>query len=65
MQFSTVQRMSVSDFDLVLKDAERRRAYQIVDVREPNELGLCHIPGEDILNLPLSAAGTWSQQVCA
>lgn len=63
MLFSTVVQMSVSEFDAVLKDADARQKYQIVDVREPNELDLSCIPGDDIVNLPLSTAGTWSRQV--
>ena len=37
--------------------------YQIVDVREPNELSTSSIEGADIINLPLSTAGEWSDDV--
>ena len=37
--------------------------YQIVDVREPNELAAASIEGVDIINLPLRTAGEWYDDV--
>eukprot|EP00388_Colpodella_angusta_P024876 GDKK01000648.1.p1 GENE.GDKK01000648.1~~GDKK01000648.1.p1 ORF type:complete len:121 (-),score=10.43 GDKK01000648.1:136-498(-) len=57
-----VQRMSVEQFAGILK-SDKRSEYQIIDVRETLELHHARIPGDDIINLPLSNSNTWSQQV--
>ena len=50
-------------FGEILTATDTRRLYQIVDVREPNELAAASIEGVDIINLPLSTAGEWSDDV--
>ena len=50
-------------FGEILTATDTRRLYQIVDVREPNELAAASIEGADIINLPLSTAGEWSDDV--
>ena len=50
-------------FGEILSATDTRRLYQIVDVREPNELATASIEGADIINLPLSTAGEWSDDV--
>jgi rhodanese-related sulfurtransferase len=59
----SVSSMSVVEFGNILKDADVRSTYQIVDVREPHELEIASIKGDDIINLPLSKAEEWSRDV--
>lgn len=59
---TSVQRMSVEIFGDILKGPSRAQ-YQIVDVREKSELDIVAIPGEDIINLPLSTANVWSHKI--
>ena len=59
---ATIKRMSVSQFGDILK-SDSRPSYQIVDVREPNELAVASITGADIINLPLGDAASWSPKV--
>lgn len=49
-------------FSLV-KTLDARSLYQIIDVREPNELEVAQLTGKDIINLPLSSANEWSQKI--
>jgi rhodanese-related sulfurtransferase len=42
----------VKQFDSILK-GDMRAMYQIIDVRETNELALVAIPGTDVIHLPL------------
>ena len=57
-----IQHMNVLEFDKILKGTERKK-YQILDVREKIELGQVHLPGDDIIHLPLSDANNWSAEV--
>jgi rhodanese-related sulfurtransferase len=59
---AAVKRMNVQKFDEILKSGARSR-YQIIDVREKAELDAVSIPGDDVIQLPLSEANTWSQEV--
>lgn len=54
--------MNVVDFHNILKGSDRSK-YQIVDVREKDELLAVALSGSDVMNLPLSDANTWSQKV--
>eukprot|EP00600_Ochromonadales_sp_CCMP1393_P008445 CAMPEP_0174955118 /NCGR_PEP_ID=MMETSP0004_2-20121128/807_1 /TAXON_ID=420556 /ORGANISM="Ochromonas sp., Strain CCMP1393" /LENGTH=120 /DNA_ID=CAMNT_0016203017 /DNA_START=75 /DNA_END=437 /DNA_ORIENTATION=+ len=57
-----VQRMNVKQFENILQ-GEGRSIYQIIDVREKDELQLVSIPGSDIIHLPLSDADNWSEKI--
>lgn len=57
-----IKNMSVADFNKILAGSERLK-YQIIDVREKDELQAVALSGDDILNLPLSEASIWSQRV--
>lgn len=57
-----VKRMNVTTFGEILRSANRCE-YQIIDVREKSELALVSIPGNDIVNLPLSTAHIWSNDI--
>lgn len=59
----TVIPMQVKDFGNILKDSDVRQTYQIVDVREENELEQVSIPGVNVVHLPLSDAQSWTQKV--
>lgn len=59
---SQVNNMNVVDFHKILKGTDRSK-YQIVDVREKDELVAIALAGSDVMNLPLSDASTWSQEV--
>ena len=54
--------MSVQDFGVILKGPTRTK-YQIIDVREKDELLSMAIEGKDVLNLPLSDVANWSTKV--
>lgn len=58
-----VKNMTPFDFGTILKDPEVRQQYQIIDVREPDELAIAKIAGDDILNLPLSQASSWTAKI--
>jgi rhodanese-related sulfurtransferase len=60
--FASVKSMNVIEFDEILKGIDRRK-YQIVDVREKDELQTVKITDADIINLPLRSADTWTQKV--
>jgi rhodanese-related sulfurtransferase len=42
---------------------EARHRYQIIDVREPDELQLASLNGSDIINLPLKSLNVWSGRI--
>ncbi len=58
-----VRRMDIQEFGDIMKDANTRSLYQIVDVREADELDRSKISGDDIVHLPLSTAGEWTQDI--
>ena len=58
-----VKRMEVPQFGKILKDESTRSLYQIIDVREVNELDVAAIPGADIINLPLSTSNDWAPKI--
>jgi rhodanese-related sulfurtransferase len=49
--------------NLVDNCSDLRLNYQIIDVREPDELQAVNLPGNDILNLPLSSSGEWAAKI--
>jgi rhodanese-related sulfurtransferase len=57
-----VKRLNVSEFEKILKGTDRSK-YQIVDVREKDELQTVRIADNDIINLPLRSADSWTQKV--
>jgi rhodanese-related sulfurtransferase len=59
---SIVKSMSPEDFHSILTSADRSR-YQIIDVREQEELVEMSISGNDIIHLPLSNMDKWSKKV--
>ena len=59
---NTVKSLTVKDFNKILS-GDSRSLYQIIDVREPNELETVALKGSDVINLPLGAAGDWSPKV--
>ena len=62
MKAGEVQRMTVQQFGDILK-GDSRSMYQIIDVREVDELAVASIKGSDIINLPLGSAAEWSPKV--
>lgn len=59
---ATVNNMNVVEFHKILTGSNRHQ-YQIIDVREKDELLSVALSGSDVLNLPLSEANTWTQKV--
>ncbi len=57
-----VKNMNVKQFNDVLK-SDARNIYQIIDVREKDELEIASIKGTDIMNLALQDAGSWSPKI--
>lgn len=62
MKAGEVQRMTVQQFGDIIK-GDSRSMYQIIDVREVDELAVASIKGSDIINLPLGSAAEWSPKV--
>ena len=58
-----VRGMSIQEFGDIIKDKDSRGLYQIIDVREAGELAASIIQGDDIIHLPLSTAGEWTQDI--
>lgn len=46
-----------------LLQSQTRDQYQIVDVREADELQTVALPDKNVIHLPLSSAGTWSTEI--
>lgn len=44
-------------------NAEERKRFQIVDVRETAELALSKLPDEKVVHLPMSQAQQWAETV--
>ena len=59
---ANVKTKTEKDLEKFLK-GESRNLYQIIDIREPDELRVASLSGADIINLPLSTAGEWSNKV--
>eukprot|EP00600_Ochromonadales_sp_CCMP1393_P004670 CAMPEP_0174957474 /NCGR_PEP_ID=MMETSP0004_2-20121128/2091_1 /TAXON_ID=420556 /ORGANISM="Ochromonas sp., Strain CCMP1393" /LENGTH=181 /DNA_ID=CAMNT_0016205585 /DNA_START=18 /DNA_END=563 /DNA_ORIENTATION=+ len=57
-----IQNMNVVQFGDILQGNERNK-YQIIDVRETDELKQSALSGDDIIHLPLSEAEQWSKKV--
>jgi rhodanese-related sulfurtransferase len=62
LTMSSVKNMNVVDFGKILNSPDRGN-YQIVDVREKDELLSMALPGSDVVNLPISDISSWSTQV--
>lgn len=56
-----VKHMRPVEFAEILKSPQRN-TYQVVDVREPNELVTARINDDSILNVPLSGSATWTTE---
>ena len=59
---SNVKRMEIQQFAEILKNSDKFKQYQIIDVREPDELAIANM-GPDITNLPLQASSQWTEQI--
>jgi rhodanese-related sulfurtransferase len=57
-----VKRMTVSELDYILKSGKTKE-YQIIDVRESNELDIVKLKYDGVIHLPLSEADSWSKKV--
>eukprot|EP01041_Mallomonas_annulata_P005226 gene5226-10465_t len=58
----TLKTISVQDFGKILQ-GDSRSLYQIVDVREPDELLSLSLQGNDVINLPLSKFEEWTGNI--
>lgn len=59
----SVGNMKATELANILRDADVRSTYQIIDVREAEELEMVSLKGDDIINLSLGTAGDWSPKV--
>jgi rhodanese-related sulfurtransferase len=57
-----VKIMSVVELGKILQSS-KRSDYQIIDVREKNELSIAKLPDKDVINLPLSQISRWLPKV--
>lgn len=57
-----VENISVKKFGEIISGPDRQK-YQIVDVREANELAVSSIKGSDIIHMPLSKLEEWGGKV--
>ena len=63
MRSFSVQTMTVNQYSKILKSADQRNNFQIVDVREPDELKAVNVNDEKILNLPISLSWKWGGDI--
>jgi rhodanese-related sulfurtransferase len=63
-QAGGIENISVKAFDAILK-GPTRSDYQIIDVRESDELTQLALPGDDVIHLPLSQIESWGGKVTA
>lgn len=59
---SGIKNISAAEFNTILNSADRS-SYQIIDVREKDELAQLALHGDDVINLPLSQNSVWGAQV--
>ena len=59
---ATVKMITPVDFQKLMGSSDRSN-YQMIDVREENELQIAKFPGADILNLPLSQMEHIGEQI--
>eukprot|EP01031_Cornospumella_fuschlensis_P028895 gene28895-34869_t len=59
---ATIKDMLPLELAKLLK-SENREQYQIVDVREADELQLVSLPDKNVIHLPLSTASTWTTEI--
>ena len=57
-----VKSMNVQQFKEIL-NGKNRSNYQIIDVREKNELLESALSGEDVMNLPTNDANIWQDKI--
>mmetsp|Transcript_25471 Transcript_25471/g.37572 ORF Transcript_25471/g.37572 Transcript_25471/m.37572 type:complete len:144 (-) Transcript_25471:229-660(-) len=60
---STIQQMTASQFSEILNDDIHSNNYQIVDVREEDELRMMSIDTKGLIHLPLSKANEWQSKL--
>jgi hypothetical protein len=58
----SVQTMTVNQYSKIL-NSNARGKYQIVDVREPDELNSFNVQDNDIMNLPISQSWKWGTDI--
>jgi rhodanese-related sulfurtransferase len=58
----SVQTITVNEYSKILKSKDREK-YQIVDVREPDELNSVNVDDKDIMNLPISQSWKWGTDI--
>jgi rhodanese-related sulfurtransferase len=59
----SVRTMTPQSFNNLLKDFGTRSSWQIIDVREPDEVDVSKVAGNDIIYLPLSDSSSWAQTI--
>ena len=59
---SGIKNISAVEFNKILNSPDRA-SYQIIDVREKDELAQLALHGDDVINLPLSQNSVWGAQV--
>jgi rhodanese-related sulfurtransferase len=59
---NTVKSMLSTELNSILKSASRKQ-YQIIDVREKDELLMAKLKDDDVINLPLSESHKWMNEI--
>jgi rhodanese-related sulfurtransferase len=59
---AVVKQLTPQEFSIILKSVDREK-YQIIDVREKNELGMAKLADKKVINLPLGSASEWTTKV--
>ncbi len=57
-----IKNVLVKDLASILK-SDTRSLYQIIDVREGNELQIAALPDKDVIHLPLSQSNKWGSEI--
>ena len=63
MRMMSVLSMRAKELSNILNDASLRSQYQIVDVRESDELRIAALPDKEVLHLPLSESNVWAEEI--
>lgn len=58
-----IKRINSKDFQNILNNLNKRQEYQIIDVREPNELEIVKFKDSNIINLPISESPNWTEKI--
>lgn len=63
LRMASVLNMSSKELLKILQDKSERAHFQVVDVREADELQIAKLPDKDVVHMPLSESHKWAEEV--